>query len=207
MRYGMAIDLKLCVGCKTCSVACKMANNLPNYMWWLNVKTEGGDGSDTASGEYPGSLKMDFLPVNCQHCENPPCAAACPSGATYKREEDGIVVTDYEKCIGCSSCISACPYEGVRTLNEDEPEYYLDYNLGDATAPAHLPNVVEKCNFCVGRLEAGKKPACMELCISRARYFGDLDDPDSDVSKAIEGRDYMKLNEEAKTEPNIYYLI
>lgn len=205
MRYGMAIDLKRCVGCHTCSVACKMSNNLPKDMLWLKVHTEGGEAMDTASGTYPNN-KMSYLPVNCMHCTNAPCEAVCPTGATQKRE-DGIVTVDYDMCIGCGTCIEACPYEGVRTLSEGEPEFYLDFNVGHATAPAHKPNVVEKCNFCVGRLEKGEKPACMELCVGRARYFGDLDDPESEVSKAIKGREYMRLKEEAGSEPNVYYLI
>lgn len=205
MRYGMAIDLRRCVGCHTCSIACKMSNNLPKEMLWLKVKTEGGEAMDTAAGTYPNN-KMSYLPINCMHCTNAPCVAVCASGATTKRE-DGIVVVDYDLCIGCGDCIEVCPYEGVRTLNEGEPEFYLDFNLGHATAPAHKANVVEKCNFCVGRLEKGEKPACMELCVGRARYFGDLDDPDSEISKLIAGRKHMRLSEEMMSEPNVYYLI
>ncbi len=205
MRYGMAIDLRRCVGCGTCSMACKISNNLPKDMMWLNVKTEGGEGMDTASGTYPNA-KMSYLPVNCMHCTNAPCVAACPTKATTQRE-DGIVVIDQKLCIGCGNCITACPYEGVRTLNEGEPEFYLDFNLGHPTAPEHVANTVEKCNFCVGRLALGEKPACMELCPGRARYFGDLDDPNSEISKLIASREHMRLQEDAGTEPNVYYLI
>ena len=204
-KYGMAIDLKACIGCHTCSVACKTANNLPKDMWWLNVKTEGVDVMDNSTGTFPNA-ELKYMPVNCMHCDNAPCVAACPVGATFKRE-DGIVAMDADKCIGCGACVAACPYEGVRTLNDGEPEFYLDVELGHATAPKHKANVVEKCNFCAGRLALGEKPACMELCPGRARYFGDLDDPESEISKLIASRKVMRLQEEKGTEPNVYYLV
>ena len=178
-HYGMAIDLSRCIGCHTCAIACKMANNLPKNVLFNRVRTVGGDGMDTASGEY-GANTMSFLPVQCQHCEKPACLDVCPTGATAKDEETGIVSVDSELCIGCESCIKACPYEGVRTLIKS-PEYYLDVVVGEV-------------------------PACMQLCPGRARYWGDLDDPESDVSKAIEGRETMFLNEEAGTKPSVYYL-
>lgn len=205
MRYAMAIDLKRCVGCHTCSVSCKIANNLPNEIWYNRVLTVGGDTMDTAAGTFPNS-KMEFLPVNCQHCENPACVKACPVGATYKRKEDGIVIQDPDKCIGCRYCMVACPYSGVRQFNWKEPEYYIDFPVGDADTVQNQYNTVSKCNFCVHRLAEGKVPACMELCIGRARYFGDIDDPESEVSKAIEGRDHFHLLEEKGTKPSIYYL-
>ncbi|KTE92431.1 4Fe-4S ferredoxin [Desulfitobacterium hafniense] len=204
MRYGMAIDLKTCVGCHACSLACKSCNNLPNNMWWNRVLTIGGEEMDTPAGTYPNN-KMQHLPVNCQHCENPPCTKACPVGATYKREEDGIVIQDYDKCIGCRMCMVACPYN-ARSFNWSKPEYYVDFSLGDYDAPVHQYNVVEKCTFCVNRIARGEEPACMELCIGRARFWGDLDDSNSEVSLAIKGRNYVKLLEEKGTKPSIFYL-
>lgn len=203
MRYGMAIDLKSCIGCHTCSVACKSANNLPNDMWWNRVLTIGGESMDTAAGVYPNN-KMEFLPMNCQHCENAPCVKACPVGATYQRE-DGIVIQDYDKCIGCRMCMVACPYN-ARSFNWKKPEYYVEHAVGDFDAPEHQYNVVEKCTFCVNRIDRGEKPACMVLCPGRARYWGDLDDPESEVSKAIKGRNYVKLLEEKGTKPKVFYL-
>ena len=205
MRYGMVIDLRRCVGCQTCSIACKMSNNLPKDMLWLKVKDEAGTTLDVATGTYP-NVAMRYTPINCMHCSNAPCAAVCPTKATY-RDENGIVVQNNDLCVGCGACIAACPYEGVRTMNVGEPEFYLDFDLGHATAPRHMANKVEKCNLCAGRLALGEKPAYMELCPGRARYFGDLDDPNSEVCKVMEGRKVMRLKEEAGTEPNVYYLI
>ncbi|AFM00387.1 Fe-S-cluster-containing hydrogenase subunit [Desulfitobacterium dehalogenans ATCC 51507] len=204
MRYGMAIDLERCIGCHACSVACKQANNLPNKIWWNRVLTVGGEAMDTAMGTYPNN-KIQFLPVNCQHCDNPPCTKACPVGATYKREEDGIVIQDYDKCIGCRMCMVACPYN-ARSFNWSKPEYYVDFAAGDSDAPVHQYNVVEKCTFCANRIAQDEVPACMELCPGRARYWGDLDDPNSEVSRAIRGRSYVKLLEEKGTKPSTFYL-
>lgn len=205
MRYGMAIDLKRCIGCHECSVACKSNNNLPNNIWWNRVLTVGGETMDTASGTYPNNLHMSFLPINCQHCENPPCVAACPTGASFKRDEDGIVLVDYDKCIGCRLCMVACPYN-ARSFNWSEPEYSLDFPVGDVFAPNHQFNVVEKCNFCVDRLARGQEPACMEHCLGRARFWGDLDDPESEVRKAIKGRETIRLLEDKGTGPAVFYL-
>ncbi len=203
-RYGMAIDLARCFGCHACEAACKVANNLPKDIVYNVVHTVGGSHLDTAAGDYP-NCKMSFLPVQCQHCENPSCVKVCPTGATYKRE-DGIVVVDDTLCIGCCSCVMACPYEGVRSLIDKSPKYYFDVVVGEADAPKHVAGTVEKCTFCYNLIERGEVPACMQLCPGRARYWGDLDDPSSEVCKVIEGREYMKLNEGAGTSPNVFYL-
>jgi molybdopterin-containing oxidoreductase family iron-sulfur binding subunit len=188
-----------------CSVACKSNNNLPAGMLWNRVLTIGGEAIDTASGTYPNDLHMSYLPVNCQHCANPPCVAACPTGASYKRAEDGIVLVDSDLCIGCRMCMVACPYN-ARSFNWKKPEYAVDFALGDADAPEHQFNVVEKCTFCVNRLARGEAPACMELCSGRARYWGDLDDPESEVNKAMQGRQTVQLLEEKGTGPAVFYL-
>ena len=204
-RYGMAIDLHRCFGCQTCAAACKVANNLPIELVYNRVSTVGGTSTDTASGTFP-NCSLSFLPVQCQHCEKPACLAVCPTGATTKDEETGIVSVDDELCIGCESCIKACPYEGVRTLVGEAPEYYLDVVVGEYDAPTHKSGTVEKCTFCKNLIDRGEDPACMQLCPGRARFWGDLDDPGSDVSKAIEGREYTFLHEEAGTKPSVYYL-
>ena len=203
-RYAMAIDLSTCIACHACSIACKSNNNLPNGVWYNRVETDGGEYMDTARGTYPNDLHRMHYPISCQHCSKPACVAACPTGATYQRD-DGIVATNQEDCIGCDSCITACPYD-VRTLLEEEPEYVVDFPLGDWDAPTHVANTVEKCTFCANRLERGEVPACMELCPGRARHWGDMDDPESDISKFLEGKEYERLLEDAGTEPNVYYV-
>lgn len=204
-RFGLAIDLEACIGCHTCSVACKTANNLPREMWWSTIHTVGGTAMDTSEGQYPNA-ELSYLPINCQHCENPACVAVCPTGASFIRE-DGIVTIDTDKCIGCRACIAACPYTGVRTYNAAEPEYDVEIALGAADAPKHVYNTVEKCTLCTTRIDRGELPYCVEACPVHARIFGDLDDPDSEISKAVAGRETMRLLEEKGTEPKTYYLI
>ena len=203
-RYGMAIDLSRCIGCNTCAVACKVSNNLPKDVWWNVVHTEGRDFADTSKGTYGGEMQLSWLPVNCMHCENAVCEEVCPTGATVKRD-DGIVTVDEETCIGCKSCMEACPYD-VRRLIENEPEYYLELPIGDPAAKSHKGGTVEKCDFCAGRIDRGEKPACMELCPGRARYWGDLDDPESEVSQFLSGRNATVLLEEEGTSPPVYYV-
>ena len=203
-RYGMAIDLSRCIGCNTCAVACKVSNNLPKDVWWNVVHTEGRDFADTSKGTYGGEMQLSWLPVNCMHCENAVCEEVCPTGATVKRD-DGIVKVDEETCIGCKSCMEACPYD-VRRLIENEPEYYLELPIGDPAAKSHKGGTVEKCDFCAGRIDRGEKPACMELCPGRARYWGDLDDPESEVSQFLSGRNATVLLEEEGTSPSVYYV-
>lgn len=203
-RYGMAIDLSRCIGCNTCAVACKVSNNLPKDVWWNVVHTEGRDFADTSKGTYGGEMQLSWLPANCMHCENAVCEEVCPTGATVKRD-DGIVTVDEETCIGCKSCMEACPYD-VRRLIENEPEYYLELPIGDPAAKSHKGGTVEKCDFCAGRIDRGEKPACMELCPGRARYWGDLDDPESEVSQFLSGRNATVLLEEEGTSPSVYYV-
>lgn len=204
-KLGIAIDLERCVGCHTCANACKMQNNVPTGMLWNRVTTEGCDVIDGAVGTYP-NLTRTFLPVACQHCENPACQRVCPTGATYK-DEMGRVEIDYDKCIGCRMCMAACPYTGVRSFNWEEPKYHMDYAVGGKDVPAHQKHVVEKCTFCYHRISKGEEPACMHLCVGRARFWGDLDDPSSEVSQLIQSREHMQLLPERGTNPSTYYLV
>ena len=206
MQYGMAIDIKRCIGCHTCSVTCKEMNNLPNDIWWNRVFTIHGESMDAASAPWPKG-KLEFMPVSCQHCANPACVKVCPVGATYKDDETGVVRQDYDKCIGCRMCMAACPYTGVRSFNWEEPKYSVDFAVGDADVPAHQKHTVEKCTFCWHRLAKGEEPACMVLCPERARFWGDLDDPSSSVSRAMRGRQYVQLLSEKGTRPSVYFLI
>ncbi|MFR8061056.1 MAG: 4Fe-4S dicluster domain-containing protein [Lancefieldella rimae] len=155
----MVIDLKRCSGCKTCSVVCKIANNIPNNIIWNRVLTEGGNEPDTCSGTFPDA-NIQHWPIACQHCENPACVKVCPVGATWKDSETGIVHQDPSKCIGCRMCVASCPYTGVRSFNWEEPQYYAEVALGDTGAMVHQKHTVEKCIFCEQRVAEGKDPAC-----------------------------------------------
>ena len=205
-RLGMVIDMKACIACASCAVACKVENNLPDEVWWNRVLTDGGENPDTPAGVYP-DLTMSNLVVACQHCDNPACAKVCPVGATYKDPETGVVRQDYDKCIGCRMCMSACPYTGVRSFNWEEPKHVVGHALGDADVPAHQRHVVEKCTMCWHRLAKGLQPACVEVCPARVRYFGDLNDPDSEVSQLIREREYKQLLSSEGTNPSVYYLV
>ncbi|WP_165062203.1 MULTISPECIES: 4Fe-4S dicluster domain-containing protein [unclassified Adlercreutzia] len=205
MKYGMVIDLKRCIGCHTCEVACKAANNVPQGVWWNRTLTQGSEVLDSPGGTYPNNY-IQPITITCQHCENPACVKVCPVGATYRDEETGVVRQDYDKCIGCRMCISACPYTGVRSFNWEEPKYALDFATGDIDIPKHQKHVVEKCTFCYQRLARGEKPACMVLCPGNARFYGDLDDPNSEVSKLISTRAYKQLLPDRGTKPSTYYL-
>lgn len=205
-KYGMVIDMRRCIGCSSCAIACKVENNLPDGVSWSEVVTVGGKEQDTPAGTDPSELSMHFFTYACQHCDEPACVDVCPTGASIKREEDGIVVIDWETCIGCKTCITACPYEGVRTYIDGDPSHYLDFAVGDADAPVHKANVVEKCTFCAHRIDRGDRPACADVCRFKARYWGDLDDPESDVAKLIKEREYEQLLTDSGTGPNIYLL-
>lgn len=206
-HYGMVIDLKRCVGCQTCAVACKSANNLPKGVWWNRVATMGGESIDTAGGESYETASMSFMPIACQHCEDPACVKVCPVGATYKDLDTGVVRQDADKCIGCRMCMASCPYSGVRSFNWEEPAYYTDFKAGDAAAPDHTKHTVEKCTFCYQRITRGEEPACMTMCPVRARHFGDLDDPESAVSRLLVSRESKTLLPEKGTKPSVHYLV
>ena len=205
-RYGFAIDQRRCIGCQTCAVACKSFNNVPDGVWWNRILTDGGANMDTAAGIYP-NCRIAYFPVMCQHCENPACVKVCPVGATYKDAETGVVRQDYDKCIGCRMCMAACPYTGVRSFNWAAPSYSVDLALGEADSPVHQKHTVEKCTMCWNRLARGERPACADLCPAQARFWGDLDDPASEVCKAIAGRQYKQLLPEKGTRPSVYYLL
>lgn len=172
-RKCLVVDLDRCSGCDSCTVACKFENNIGLGRNWNRVLAMG------PYGEYP-DIEAYWLPMHCQQCENAPCAAVCPTGATYRDPENGVVLVDKSKCIGCQYCMYACPY-GVRTYNADE-------------------GVVEKCTLCnhlTARSDGNENildssdpahavPPCVHNCPAKARYFGDLDDPESSVSKAIQ---------------------
>ncbi len=178
VQYGMLIDVRRCIGCQACSVACKAEFDVPlgaTRSWVEYVE----------KGTYP-NVSRSFLPRLCNHCTHPPCVPVCPTGATYKRKEDGIVVVDGGLCIGCKYCIQACPYDAR----------FLNPVTGNA----------DKCDFCLHRISQGIEPACVETCIGRARIFGDLNDPDSEIAKRIATNPVTVLRQGQGTEPNVYYI-
>ena len=206
MHYGFAIDIKRCIGCHTCAVGCRMENNLPIGKWWNRILTDGGEEMDSARGRFP-NLTLAYVPFMCQHCENPACVKVCPVGATYRDKDTGVVRQDYDKCIGCRMCMAACPYTGIRSFNWDEPQYYTDVTFGGADVPVHQKHVVEKCTMCWHRLAKGEEPYCVDVCPVLARTWGDLDDPNSEVSKLIATRQYKQLLPDLGTRPSVYYLL
>ena len=170
-KLGMVIDLNKCVGCQTCVNACKMQNNVPMGMLWNRVLTEGSEVIDDVEGVYP-HVQKKYSPVACQHCENAPCVKVCPVEATYKAE-DGRVLIDYDRCIGCRYCMAACPYN-VRVFNWEEAVRHPGFNYGDSKVPVRPVGVVEKCSMCKERTDDGLNPMCVVCCPAEARIFGDL---------------------------------
>ena len=205
-KYAIAHDLRRCMGCHACEMSCKAENNIPSGTWWNRLLTDGGTGPNTCAGSYE-SPSRDYYLVQCQHCENPACVKVCPVGATWKDPETGVVRQDYDKCIGCRMCMAACPYTGVRSFNWEEPSYATDVAMGDSEVVAHQKHVVEKCTMCWHRLARGEEPACVLACPAYARTFGDLSDPESEVSKLVSSRKYKQLLPEEGTKPSVYYLI
>lgn len=198
IRYGMVIDLDRCIGCLACSIACKVENCTGPGVFWNIVE-------DEEVGFYP-LVKRRFIPRLCMHCENPSCVDVCPSGASYKGE-DGIVLVDFDKCIGCQDCIIACPY-GVRYfIAENEGYFKIGITPYEERGFAkHRPGVVEKCTFCKDRLEQGKDPACVEVCSVKARTFGDLNNPNSEVAKLIRSRQGYQSHKDLEYNPSVYYI-
>ena len=202
-KLAIAINLRRCIGCNTCALACKMQNNVPDGMLWNRVLTEGCERFDSAEGTYP-RLARTYLPLACQHCENAACQRVCPTGATYK-DEKGRVEIDYEKCIGCRMCMAACPYN-ARVFNWQTPVRTTGANYGDAAVPVRPKGVAEKCTLCKERTDNGEEPMCVVCCPAHARIFGDLDDPDSEVSRLVRERHGYQMLEDMGTNPSVHYI-
>ena len=209
-RWGMVIDLDRCVGCWTCAVGCKSNNNVPMGMWWNRILTLGADTEDidVPEGEYP-NLRMVHMPYACFHCDEAPCVQVCPVSATYRRE-DGIVMMDYERCIGCRYCLVACPYN-LRVFNWETPAQIPanenGFHVGAQEKRSPRPKgVAEKCDFCFQRVDDGLQPFCIEVCPARARFFGDLNDPQSEVSTLIREKPTFRVREDLGTEPKVYFI-
>lgn len=212
-QMGLAIDLRKCrqrPGCNDCAGACDAAHNIPSlpgenhtvkWIWneaFAPVFPLGQN--EYTRMNYPGSP----VPVLCNHCENPPCVRVCPTGATWKREQDGIVMMDWHRCIGCKYCMVACPYQ-ARSFNFLDPRPYIAHINPDF--PTRTKGVVEKCDFCAERLAEGKPPACAEACPEKAIAFGDIYDPGSAVSKALGASYSIRRKPELGTQPNVFYIV
>lgn len=217
--YGYGLDLSRCIGCRRCVYGCVRENNqsLEPQVHWITVlrfKTGTRGVSDLEQGDKyynPGSVPEDdhfYLPVQCQQCEDPPCVKACPVKATWK-EPDGIIVIDYNWCIGCRFCMAACPY-GARRFNWAEPNIPLEEINPDTHYLGNRPRykgVVEKCTFCIQRTRGnpGRYPACVEVCPVGARKFGNLLDPESEISYCLKHKRVFRLKEELNTNPKFFY--
>lgn len=223
-RWGMVIDLDKCIACQSCTAACRMENNTPvagpnqaeagRTILWNEVLP-------FFEGEFP-NIMTTLIPRPCMHCDEAPCIKVCPVQATYKNEE-GIVLIDYNRCIGCRMCTVACPYQ-ARYFNWYPPEWpeALKAHLNpDPEVRPRPAGVVEKCTFCVQRLRKAREkaevegrafqatdyiPACVQTCTAHARYFGDLDDPNSLVAKLSHSPRAYRLQEELGTQPKVFYL-
>jgi molybdopterin-containing oxidoreductase family iron-sulfur binding subunit len=197
-RYAMAIDLARCNGCNACVIACKVEHNLPLGVLLTAIL-------EKEVGRYPNANRV-FYPVLCNHCEKPPCVPVCPTKATYRRA-DGIVLVDWDACIGCGACIVACPYDQrsyVADARSAHPGGALEHRNPDGfKAPAGVP---VKCDFCFHRVDAGRPPACVEACPTHARIFGRLEDGPNPLNELISRRAARTLLPEKGTEPNVYYV-
>ena len=215
-RWGMVIDVKRCIACWSCTVSCKQEHFLPPKVFWNRVLI-------SEKGKYPTSKKLIY-PILCNHCRDAACVEACPTGATFQRD-DGIVMIDYDLCVGCRACLISCPYQ-QRTYYDKakaDAEYFPGQGktqfelLGEKIYPFKQGTVM-KCNFCVERVTDGlakgltpgkdekATPACVVVCPVAARTFGDLDDPRGEVSRLIKEQSGKQLRPEFGTDPCVYYV-
>jgi phenylacetyl-CoA:acceptor oxidoreductase 27-kDa subunit len=213
-RWGMVIDLKKCVHCYSCMIACKQEHFLPPEIFWSRLVI-------SETGDYPQVRKLVY-PVLCNHCQEAPCVKVCPSGASTIRP-DGIVEINADKCTGCQYCVITCPYQQRSFYGDDKKEYFPGQGktelekIGQTLYPLQTGTVI-KCNFCKERIDSGLKqnlkpgidrgatPACVNICMVKARHFGDLDDPESEISRLLTIRKGYPLHPEWGTKPSVYYI-
>jgi phenylacetyl-CoA:acceptor oxidoreductase subunit 1 len=206
----MVVDLERCVGCQTCTAACRQANATTPGVQWRRVL-------DVETGEFP-DVRRTFVPVGCMHCAEPPCLEVCPTTAT-RRRADGIVAIDEALCIGCAYCVMACPYQARCKVTTARTAYGGAAMPSEAARPhPERIGVSQKCTFCSDRIDTGTArglrpgvdpdatPACVNSCIAGALAFGDVDDPDGNVATLLAGHDTFRMHEELGTQPGVYYL-
>ncbi len=213
VKFAYAINLSKCNGNGKCMEACNKENNHhrgvdQSYIRVLEMSKGSldlGKGTTTFDHTVPQDDKF-YMPVQCQQCDNPPCVTVCPVEATWK-EEDGIVVVDYNWCIGCRYCEAACPYH-ARRFNWEKPELSpeeVNPNQGYLSNRIRPQGTMEKCHFCLHRTREGRQPACLEACPTGARVFGDINDPESDINWVIKNKRVFVLKEELGTQPSFFY--
>jgi len=212
VEFGYALNVSVCTGCRQCEYACAEENNTsrdPEMHYIRIMELDRSFDVENAVHDYRGEVPRDgkfYMPVQCHQCENAPCITACPVNATW-REDDGIVVVDYDWCIGCRYCETACPYE-ARRFNFSEPNVPpadINPNQGYLSNRLRKAGVVEKCHFCLHRVREGLNPACLEACPVGARKFGNLLDPDSELRHILEDKRIYVLKEDQGTLPRFFY--
>src|SRR4030042_84929 len=213
-RWGMVIDLQKCIGCYSCMIACKQEHFLPPNIFWNRILM-------SETGEYP-QVSNHVYPVLCNHCQEAICVKVCPSGATLQRE-DGLVNIDYDKCVGCRYCVVACPYQQRTFYSDGDKGYFPGQGLTELEVLGRelyplQPGTVVKCNFCEEKIDEGIRkglkpgvdreaiPACVNNCPTKARHFGDLDDPQSKVSTLIGQRKGFQLHPEFGHDTSLYHI-
>ena len=217
-RYAMVVDLTKLTAedCHNAAAACHQVHNVPyirtpsgdsdpkNEIKWIWAAEFHQAFPDQAGEFFDEEIEEKEVAVMCNHCTDPPCVRVCPTQATWKREQDGIVVIDMHRCIGCRFCMAGCPY-GSRSFNWRDPRPYIAHYNPDY--PTRMKGVVEKCNFCVERLALGKRPACVEAVESGALVFGDLDAPGSPVRELLAHHPNIRRKPSLGTGPNVYYIV
>jgi molybdopterin-containing oxidoreductase family iron-sulfur binding subunit len=212
-RWAMVIDLEKCRragNCDDCIVACHKTHNVPElnnpkdeikWIWKESFEHAFHDLEHPYASE---EMRHGPALLLCNHCDNPPCVKVCPTQATWKREEDGVVMMDWHRCIGCRYCVAGCPY-GSRSFNWKDPRPFIEELHEDF--PSRTRGVVEKCTFCEERLARGQMPACVEACKEKAIVFGDLEDPNSEIREILGEHFSIRRRPELGTRPQVYYLL
>jgi molybdopterin-containing oxidoreductase family iron-sulfur binding subunit len=211
-RWAMVVNIKKCAvndGCTKCSIACHETHNVPQIenknheIKWIWKEDYQHVFIDQENHYLSDNLKKAQVPIFCNHCDNPPCVKVCPTQATWKRE-DGIVMMDWHRCLGCRYCMTACPY-GSRSFNWFDPRPHIKQVSNDF--PTRTKGVVEKCTFCDERLARGLAPSCVDACSEGCLIFGDLNDPKSNVRQVLKENFSIRRKPGLGTEPEIYYIV